>query len=70
MYSPDMLPLDTEFKLLVVGHDDGSYSALICIDGFQDEESAGLFCDEFMENGSLEVGDLLLEPQDMSFTIN
>lgn len=70
MNDQGVLPEDASFKLVVVGNEDGTYSALICIDGFTDEEEAGFFCDEFMDNGSLEVSGMLLEPQDISLTIN
>ncbi len=66
----DVLPENADFKLIVVGHDDGSYSALICIEGFEDHESACEFCDEFLDNGTLEVGDVSLLPEQELVTVN
>jgi|OM-RGC.v1.035005277 hypothetical protein len=66
----EVLPENADFKLIVVGHDDGSYSALICIEGFEDHESACEFCDEFLDNGTLEVGDVSLLPEQELVTVN
>lgn len=66
----EILPENADFKLIVVGHDDGSYSALICIEGFEDHESACEFCDEFLDNGTLEVGDVSLLPEQELVTVN
>ena len=70
MDSFNVIPDQADFKLLVVGHEDGSYSALICIEGFEDHESACDFCDEFLDNGTLEVGDVSLLPESMEITFN
>ena len=66
----DVIPENADFKLIVVGHDDGSYSALICIEGFEDHDSACTFCDEFLDNGTLEVGDISLLPDCDPITVN
>jgi hypothetical protein len=66
----EVLPENADFKLIVVGHDDGSYSALICIEGFEDHESACEFCGEFLDNGTLEVGDVSLLPEQELVTVN
>lgn len=66
----EIIPDDAVFKLLVVGHDDGTHSVMICIEGFEDPDSADFFCQEFLENGILEVGEQSLMPESIDMAIH